>query len=437
MKKINRLFCFALCFLIIFLLMAASASAAVTEAQTPISADETQLKWSIKLGSSYRDAPSVPAVSGNYVYVMSCNMLYKLNAQNGETAKSAEMTDEPSFSYTPVLIDDGKIFCPLEDGTVQAFDKNTLSSVWIYNDSLGGQALTPIVYYGGCIYTGFWNDEELDANFVCLDAKTGTLKWKFTHKGGFYWSECYVNDKYVIVGGDNSSGDVNAKGLLHCFDRLTGKLLDTAEIIGDQRSGITFSGGKLYFVTKAGYLYKTFVDSNGNFGTLNYLKLSGASTSTPVIYNNRIYIGVQSQRFGGCLNVIDTEKMSLIYSASLNGYPQSEMLLSNAYESHTGKVYIYSTYNAAPGGITVITDSIGQTKAVTEHLYIPSEGSQSYCISSVSVGTDGTLYYKNDSGTIFAVETIKEQPVESEKSIFKIIIEVFILVINLIVGIFA
>ncbi len=419
---------------IICLLSMFSASAPVTDIKTPpISSNEVNLKWSVKLGKGYMDAPSVPAVSDGNVYVMSRNTLYRINCENGEIINSTTMADEPSFSYTPVLIKNGIIFCPLENGTIQAFDSETMQSLWIYKDSLGGQSLTPIVYYDGYIYTGFWNDEEINANFVCINAQTGKLEWSYAHIGGFYWAECYVNDNYVIVGGDNGKGDDYSAGVLHCLNRLTGKLTDTAKIIGDQRSGITHYNDSLYFVTKAGYLYRVSVNSSGELSDIRSTKLTGASTSTPTVYNGRVYVGVQSKGFGGNISVVDSETLNLIYDVPMNGYPQSEFLLSNAYEAETGKVYVYSTYNAAPGGITVITDSKGQTQPVCEQLYVPESDKQSYCISPVFVDSDKTLYYKNDSGNVFAIERKADEP-QKEKTFFDYIIYFFAFILNLILS---
>ncbi len=413
MKKAKKLVTFLLCLLIFSLSSFVSATAAITQAPTPINSEEAELKWSLKLGSSYRNSPSVPAVCGDYVYTMCRNTLYKINAQNGEIIKSAEMAGEPSFGYTPVLVADSMIFCPLEGGTVQAFELESLESLWIYTDFLSGQALSPIVYDSGYIYTGFWNDEELDANFVCLNAESGELKWSCVKKGGFYWSECLIISDYLVIGGDNGSVETNASTALQCLNKRTGETIDTAEISGDQRSGICFYEKSIYFVTKAGYLYKTSLDKNGFFRDVFSLKLSGASTSTPVIYNDRIYIGVQSSGFNGNIDVINSNTLESIAVIPMKGYPQNEVLLTTAYNN----IYIYSTYNAGPGGITVISDG---ASPVAKDLFIPESGSKSYCISPITASNDGTLFYKNDSGTVFAVGKAEQKV---EKSFFEIIID--------------
>lgn len=426
MKKSVKLLSLFLYLVLILLTSFIPASAAITDAKTPVSSEEAQLKWSLKLGTSYANAPSVPAVSGDYVFTMSQNKLYKINAENGETVKTAEMCDVPSFGYTPVLIDGGRIFCPLEGGKVQAFDLDTMESLWVYTDPLGGQALSPLVFDSGLVYTGFWNDEEIDANYVCLDAENGSLKWSYTQKGGFYWAESAVIGDYLIIGGDNGSGEPDGIAALNCFNKTTGELIDTSEVIGDQRSGITQYNNSLYFVTKAGYIYKVKLNGNGEFDSVEKSKLSGASTSTPVIHDGKVYIGVQSSGFSGNIAVIDAKNLELIYSVPMNGYPQSEVLLTTAYDD----VYIYSTYNAGPGGITVINGSSSKAN----QLFTPDEGHRSYCISPVSVTEDGTLIYKNDSGTIFAIG--KAAPEEPEKTFFEKIIDWFKSIIDIILGIF-
>ncbi len=386
----------------------------VTSYSTPTSQDDTELLWSRQFGTSYKDAPSTMTVVDDTVIVMSKNTLYKLNEKNGKTVKQAEMADIPNFGYTSPTYAEGVIYCPLDNGTIQAFDYKTLKSLWIYKDKLGGQSLSPIVYSDGCIYTGFWNDEDAHANFVCIDVKdentkltdeSKSAKWTYKSLGGFYWAGCTFSGDCVIVGTDDGTVYANKNAKLLSLKKSNGKLIDFVSIIGDQRSGIVVSGGKAYFTTKAGYLYSVKINSGKfNANSLKKLSLGGASTSTPVIYNGRIYVGVQGKSAKeGSVKVIDANKLSVIYSAPANGYPQNAVLVSDAYFKDTGKVYIYTTYNAHPGGITVYTDSANQTKAEKAELFTPDSDKANYSVSSIVCDENGTLFYKNDSGYIFAV----------------------------------
>ena len=426
MKKSLKILSVLLCLIFVLSTAIVPASAAITDAETPITANEAKLKWSLKLGTGYVNAPSVPAVYGDIVFTMCKTTLYKLDAETGEILQTAELSSTPSFGYTPVLAANGMVFCPLEGGMIEAFAIESMERVWTYTDPLGGQALSPVAYNNGLLYAGFWIDEEVDASFVCLDAASGALKWSNVQKGGFYWAEPALIGDFIVIVGDNGSAKADAPVTLKCFNKTTGKLIDTAEISGDQRSGISVYNGKLYFVTKAGYIYKAQLNSDGNFVLLEKSKLSGASTSTPVILNEKIYIGVQSNGFSGKIEVLDSETLEIINTVPMNGYPQSEILLTTAYDD----VYIYSTYNAAPGGITAINGSTLKT----EQLFIPDKGQTGYCISPVAATNNGTLIYKNDSGTVFAVG--KTAPTEKEKSFFEKIIDWFTSVFNLILSLF-
>ena len=112
--------------------------------------------------------------------------------------------------------------------------------------------------------------------------------------------------------------------------------------------------------------------------------------------------------------------MSVAVVVPMNGYPQSEMALTTAYEAQTGNVYVYATYNSPPGGVSVITVSADGTASKAE-LFAPSGEAAEYALSSIAVSEDGKLFYKNDSGTVFALsykEPDPEPDPEPQPSIF-------------------
>lgn len=437
MKFIKRTISILLVFLLIFTSSFLTATAKTVDFKTPVNSEQANLRFALKLGNSYRDAPSPPVFVDRYLVVMSGKTLYKIDAENGEIIKKAEMAETPSFSYTPVTYSDGVIYCPLDNGIIQAFDFKTLKSKWVYKDVLGGQSLTEIIVSDGEAYTGFWNDETEKANYVCISTKDENKKstheeknalWTYTHKGGFYWAKSVVIGDYVIFGSDDGTVYDNNESFVFCFDKETGKLADSIKITGDQRSGITYDKetSKLYFVTKAGYLYSVKY-SKGTFddSSLKKLSLGGASTSIPSVCDDKVYVGVQGESFGkGYLKIIDAENMKVLHSISMKGYPQNEVTIS----VQDSKTFVYSTYNASPGGISIIDVSADKISATD--LFVPEGGMRNYCISPIEVSEDGTLFFKNDSGYIFAVENTENQIEENDfwsilKNIFESIVSFF------------
>ena len=329
------------------------------------------------------------------------------------------MAAAPNFGYTPPTYAEGMIFCPLANGTIQAFHAKTLESLWIYEDVLGGQALSPITYADGYLYTGFWNGESENANFVCLsitdeDTKQKEEKkqaiWTYTQKGGFYWAGSVVVNHAVIVGTDDGMEEgINGTSLLYSFEKDSGKVISQLKLTeaGDQRSSVAYDKehGKIYFTTKGGYLYQAAVDeSDGKIANLKKLKFQGASTSTPVIYKNRIYFGVGNGFHEGEIAVVDGENFKMLFTVPMKGYPQCSLLLSTAYEN-TGYLYLYSTYNNKPGGISAVkvkVDCKVQADASVTELFL-AQGYEEFCIMSVICDENGILYYKNDSGNVFAL----------------------------------
>ena len=143
----------------------------VTTAKTPI--NNVSLLFSKKFGGNYKAAPTPPVVVGNTVLLVSGVKLYKLNAETGEEIASVKMEGSTLYTTVSPLYADGKIFVSLDEGIVQAFDYKTMKSLWVYTDKIGGQALCPITYDNGYIYSGFWADEIEYANYICLEPWCG------------------------------------------------------------------------------------------------------------------------------------------------------------------------------------------------------------------------------------------------------------------------
>ena len=431
---------------------------AAVSCKTPRNADEAVMYWSLKKGESFESSSiGSPIIADDCVIFCNGNTLYKADRYTGKILAQNEMYTNSSYNIISPTYADGMIYVGLSNATIQAFNADTLESVWIYRDGLGGQSNSPIVYSNGYIYTGFWNTETSDANYVCISVSDDnpesgyeekTAVWKYTRKGGFYWSGAYVNDNFALVGTcDGEQGFKSETSSLISFNPLTGDIIDSIDNLnGDICSSVVYDKygtDRYYFTSKGGSFYSIEVNSDGTFrksdsGEKGYalksinlqnmnMQEKSMSTSTPVIYNGRAYVGVcGSSQFkmysGHCISVIDLESMRIAYNVPTKGYPQVSGLLSTAYTDSDGYAYIYFVDNYIPGQVRVIRDKKGLNHAadgVKESymsagkyttvencapvLFTPSGEEAQYAISSPIADEEGTLYFKNDSSNIIAV----------------------------------
>ena len=427
----------------------------VVDVRTPITAEDTVLVWANKLGEGYSgSAVGSPIIVGGYLYTYSGTTIMKVDKETGLILKTGTMVGGSSFAINSATYAEGMIFIGLANGRVQAFNAETLESLWVYQDALGGQPNCPIAYADGYIYTGFWNSETKQANFACLSVtdedatKTNEAKlptWTYTHNG-FYWAGAYVNSDFVLVTTDDGdNGYTTGYGSILSLNPKTGKLIDSLQAtnVGDLRSSVCYDTETeaYYFTSKGGDLYQVKVNADGTFtkGSLRRLHLdNGAdsasappmSTSTPVIANGRAYIGVSgTSQFGAYsghnITVVDLSTFSIAYSVPTMGYPQTSGLLTTAYQNGDGYNYVYFFDNFTPGKLRVIRDKPGMTevdhdyttmetysKNGEEHtietayvLFTPDGAQAQYAICSPVVDEEGNIYFKNDSAQLMRLSS--------------------------------
>ena len=421
-----------------------SSNNAVTDAPSPIYATDGTLYWAVQLGEGYSSgAVSNPILVNGELVVYAKDKIYRIDKDTGATIKTGTMAGTSDFAINGPTYADVMLLVGLSNGRVQAFDAVTLKSLWIYTDPLRGQSNCPITVSNGYAYTGFWNSETRDGSFVCLSltdedpSRTDEAKyasWRHVQNGGFYWAGAYVCDDFVMVGTDDGEAGCS---YLYLLDPATGAELDSkSDLDGDIRSTIAYdkTTDAYYFTSKGGSFYRVKVKKeNGSpvISTCEALKLNNGvngpetppmSTSTPVVYKGRAYIGVSgtgqfTPYSGHNITVIDlTGEMSIAYSVPTQGYPQTSGLLTTAYEKATGYVYVYFFDNYLPGTLRVLRDSAGQEKPEyltresykglaydTPHaLFTPVKPEAQYAICSPIVDENGTIYFKNDSAHLMA-----------------------------------
>lgn len=410
---------------------------AVVSSKLPVTAGSGTLLWASQLGyGTSGNAVGSPILVDGCLITYAGNTIYKVDPVSGETLLTGQMDHSSSFAITPPSYYEGMIFVALSDGTVQAFDAKTLRSLWIYRDPLGGQSNSPITVYDGYLYTGFWNSETANANYVCLSVtdelpdsqnEEKTPTWRYTQPGGFYWAGAYVSEDYLLVGTDDGQNGYTAQtSSLLMLDRRTGAVLDRCDgLNADIRSSVCYDSATdaFYFTSKGGSFYRVQtkqVDGAWKLTGLQTLRLTGSdggavmSTSTPVVYNGRAYIGIggpqQFEQYSGHgIVVIDLASWRVAYTAPTQGYPQTSGLLTSGYD---GYAYVFFFDNFTPGKLRILRDRAGQTqseyltveegKSCAYAVFTPVGEQAQYAICSPIADEYGTIYFKNDSGYLMA-----------------------------------
>ena len=436
----------------------------ITDSAIPVTAEETALKWGVKYGTGWSAAPTPPLILNGKLYIGVGNQILELDRETGEELRrSDEMIGNVGYAMNPLTYADGKLFVQVGNGCIQAVDLETLQCLW-YTEKIGGQTLCPISYTNidgtGYIYSGTWASETRAGSYFCVttddenltdaDGTKGggrikSLTWQFTPSEddeevagtprGFYWAGAYACENYVAVGSDDGDyeGSYTDGACFYTLDPKTGKIIGKiGGIAGDIRTTTVYDNGYLYFGTKGGVLYKVEVSVNGELSNPSSIDIKAAldsdgtmMTAAPIVYGNKIYVGVsgsggQFDADGGhCFCVIDNstglDNDSVMYTIAIPGYPQAAALASTAYVDEDfngdnepdGRVYLYFTYNAPPGGIYYCYDTAEQTEYNEDQsglLFTPPTEMQQYCISTICTDNEGTLYYKNDSCYLMAVE---------------------------------
>jgi hypothetical protein len=300
------------------------------------------------------------------------------------------------------------IFVPLKNGTIQAFNESNLASLWI-SKALNQQVTSKLTYSNGYLFAGTMGSSK-NGVFFGLDVKDeDTTKgnevkdylWTYNANGrnGYYSNKAVVVNNNVYFVGDD--------GVLVSHNLSSHKVNKTVTLDSGVRSGITYDNGYLYINDRSSTLYK--IDAS-SLKIVNKVQLyeNGSSTSTPTIYNNRIYVGGSQDGDDfyakGYIAIIDASTLNVIAKQETNADMKAMPLVTSAYATSQNKnsVVVYFTTNSTPGGIYSITDYTGNTKITVEELYTPKD--QNYNMNSVIVDDKGILYFVNDTKNIYALK---------------------------------
>lgn len=360
--------------------------------RTARNSKEASLKWKYK-AAAY--GPSDLLLVNGHIYIAGDDELAMLD-KNGKEMKSVKLASSLGF-FTRLAYGEGMIYVPIGNGQIQAFTADSLQPVWTSGEIADKQTISTLTYSDGYLYTGItkadWSSTS-DGEFLCLNAKTGAREWSHTPASqGYYWSGAAVVGNAVIVGGDD--------GTLTSLNAKTGSVIDTKNVGAMIRSTVVYDkeSGSLFFTTTDGSLHKAEVDRRGRLSGDSKVSFAAYSTSTPAISQGKAFVGGSNADYSGNFSVIDIKKMKVSETVSAPSEVKSAPLVTTGYN---GKLYAYATSNTTPGALYYLEFGSGQKEL--KALYTPESSDQQYCSYSPAADSDGTLYYANDSGYLFALK---------------------------------
>ncbi|MDO5790879.1 MAG: PQQ-binding-like beta-propeller repeat protein [Eggerthella sp.] len=301
---------------------------------------------------------------------------------------------------------DGVIIIPLSNGRLQGVSASEMKTLWVSGAiASGAQNISTVTASGGMVFTGTANSLDSSYNattgtFFGINAITGERVWANEEANtGFYWSGACKVGNVLLYGND--------AGVLTAVDPATGKTVSTLKLSSAIRSTVISNSAETeaYVTTNDGTLHKISVAPNGSLSELNSASFASKSTSTATLFQDNLFVGGGAADYTGTLSVVDAATMQIKHSVSLPFEVKSAPLVAKAADGNT---YAYFTCNGAEGNWPDYTSGGGawvyclETNTVTK-LFDATGSMANWCTKSIAMGADGTLYWTNDSGTLFAL----------------------------------
>lgn len=332
-------------------------------------------------------------------------MLHRLNSKGEETA-SLQLFGTIDASACRMAYTDGVIIIPLSNGRLQGVSASEMKTLWVSGAIASGtQSISTVTASGGMVFTGTANSLDTNYNattgtFFGINAITGERVWANEEANtGFYWSGACKVGNVLLYGND--------AGVLTAVDPATGKTVSALKLSSAIRSTVISNNAETeaYVTTNDGTLHKISVAPNGSLSELGTASFASKSTSTATLFQGNLFVGGCAADYTGTLSVIDAATMQVKHSTSLPFEVKSAPLVAKAADGNT---YAYFTCNGAEGTWPNYTSGGGawvyclETNTATK-LFDATGSMANWCTKSIIMGADGTLYWTNDSGTLFAL----------------------------------
>lgn len=378
----------------------------------PTSSNNAALSWKKAYGNGYYseiltlgDSIYFASSATNADWTAQPAVLHRLNSKGEETA-SLQLFGAIDASTCRMAYTDGVIVIPLSNGRLQGVSASEMKTLWVSGAiASGAQSISTVTASGGMVFTGTANSLDTNYNattgtFFGINAITGERVWANEEANtGFYWSGACKVGNVLLYGND--------AGVLTAVDPATGKTVSALKLSSAIRSTVISNNAETeaYVTTNDGTLHKISVAPNGSLSELGTASFASKSTSTATLFQGNLFVGGCAADYTGTLSVIDAATMQIKHSVSLPFEVKSAPLVAKAADGNT---YAYFTCNGAEGTWPNYTSGGGawvyclETNTATK-LFDATGDMANWCTKSIVMGPDGTLYWTNDSGTLFAL----------------------------------
>lgn len=371
---------------------------AVVDSKAPI--NKTELLW-----ESFSNAPDsegsvyagTPILVNNHIYAVRNHKIEMLDAKTGEVKASTKLYSQIGY-YSNIIYGGGMIFVPLGNGDVQCFNATTLKSMYLIENpaSLGNSwgVYGAMHYDDGKLYVGYSNQgdyggyavyDTLDPNIDDEYEVVEPLWMTGEEDQSYYGAGAVTIEDMVVIGGDG--------GVVSVRNAKTGEELSKLQLSGKIRCSLVYADGYIWTTTQGKKIYKLLLSESGKVTVAEEADLPNISNASPVVTGGKVYItgGVWG---AGFFAVYDMNLTLLAQEKGEN--PFYTPTVSTAYDN----VCVYFTENG-PEGSLYMAEVTANNKITLIKIYTPEH--QQYSMSKVIIGSDGTIYYTNDSGYLFAI----------------------------------
>ena len=371
---------------------------AVVDSKAPT--NKTELLW-----ESFSNAPDswgsvyagTPILVNNHIYAVRNHKIEMLDAKTGEVKASTKLYSQIGY-YSNIIYGGGMIFVPLGNGDVQCFNATTLKSMYLIENpaSLGNSwgVYGAMHYDDGKLYVGYSNQgdyggyavyDTLDPNIDDEYEVVEPLWMTGEEDQSYYGAGAVTIEDMVVIGGDG--------GVVSVRNAKTGEELSKLQLSGKIRCSLVYADGYIWTTTQGKKIYKLLLSESGKITVAEEADLPNISNASPVVTGGKVYItgGVWG---AGFFAVYDMNLTLLAQEKGEN--PFYTPTVSTAYDN----VCVYFTENG-PEGSLYMAEVTANNKITLTKIYTPEH--QQYSMSKVIIGSDGTIYYANDSGYLFAI----------------------------------